>query len=98
MAQPPGNARLPTGPSKPRDLQAVHIINGVTFSHKEHRILLRLVQGDRNKDIALVLGTTENVIKNYLRVIMDKSGMENRLELALWYIYHTKSNGAPQTP
>jgi DNA-binding CsgD family transcriptional regulator len=31
------------------------------------------------------MGTTEHVVKNYLRVIYDKLGLWNRVELALWY-------------
>jgi DNA-binding NarL/FixJ family response regulator len=35
------------------------------------------------------LGTTEQVIKNYLRKIYDKLGVSDRLELAL-YCLHNK--------
>jgi DNA-binding NarL/FixJ family response regulator len=42
----------------------------------------------KNKEIAEVIGTTENVVKNYLRVIYDETGMNTRLELALWYESH----------
>jgi DNA-binding NarL/FixJ family response regulator len=34
------------------------------------------------------LGTTEQVIKNYLRNIYDKIGVSDRLELALFTIHH----------
>jgi DNA-binding CsgD family transcriptional regulator len=34
------------------------------------------------------MGTSEHVIKNYLRSIYDKLGLWNRLELALWYEAH----------
>lgn len=39
----------------------------------------------KNKDVAEAIGTTENVVKNYLRMIYDKLGLWNRVELALWY-------------
>jgi DNA-binding NarL/FixJ family response regulator len=35
--------------------------------------------------VADAIGTTEHVVKNYLRVIYDKLGLWNRVELALWY-------------
>jgi len=35
--------------------------------------------------VASEIGTTEHVVKNYLRVIYDKLGLWNRVELALWY-------------
>jgi len=50
-------------------------------------MIIELVsQGLRNGDIAREIGTTEYVVKNYLRVIYDKLGIWNRLELALWHI------------
>jgi len=36
----------------------------------------------------LRLKTTEQVIKNYLRSIYDKTGVSDRLELALFTIHH----------
>ncbi len=55
---------------------------------KELRIIALIVQGYKNKDIAVELGTTEQVIKNYLRNIYDKIGVSDRLELALFTIHH----------
>jgi DNA-binding NarL/FixJ family response regulator len=46
------------------------------------------VQGYKNKDIATELGTSEQVIKNYLRSIFDKTGVSDRLELALFTLHH----------
>ncbi len=55
---------------------------------KELRIVALIVQGYKNKDIAAQLGTTEQVIKNYLRNVYDKIGVSDRLELALFTIHH----------
>ena len=55
---------------------------------KEMRIVALIVQGCKNRDIALRLKTTEQVIKNYLRSIYDKTGVSDRLELALFTIHH----------
>jgi DNA-binding NarL/FixJ family response regulator len=55
---------------------------------KEMQIVALIVQGCKNKDIAQQLGTKEQVIKNYLRSIYDKSGVSDRLELALFTIHH----------
>ncbi len=41
--------------------------------------------GLRNSEVAEVIGTTEYVVKNHLRIIFDKLGFWNRVELALWY-------------
>ena len=55
---------------------------------KEMQIVALIVQGCKNKQIALQLNTKEQVIKNYLRSIYDKTGVSDRLELALFTIHH----------
>ena len=55
---------------------------------KELRIVALIVQGFKNKEIASQLGTTEQVVKNYLRNVYDKIGVSDRLELALFTIHH----------
>lgn len=55
---------------------------------KELKIVALIVQGCKNKEIAMRLSTTEQVIKNYLRSIYDKTGVSDRLELALFTIHH----------
>ena len=59
------------------------------LSPKEMAIITCITQGKRNKEIASQLGTTEQVIKNYLRKIYDKLGVSDRPELAL-YCLHNK--------
>lgn len=55
---------------------------------KEMQIVALIAQGCKNKDIAAQLGTKEQVIKNYLRSIYDKTGVSDRLELALFTLHH----------
>ena len=72
--------------------QASALVNPRTqpkLSPKEMAIITCITQGKRNKEIAFQLGTTEQVIKNYLRKIYDKLGVSDRLELAL-YCLHNK--------
>jgi DNA-binding NarL/FixJ family response regulator len=72
--------------------QASSLMNPRTqpkLSPKEMAIITCITQGKRNKEIAFQLGTTEQVIKNYLRKIYDKLGVSDRLELAL-YCLHNK--------
>ena len=45
-------------------------------------------EGMTNREIGHSVGTTEQVIKNYLRVIFDKLGVWSRLELALYIANH----------
>lgn len=56
-----------------------------TPSDRERRVIALVAAGLKNKDVAVEVGTTEHVVKNYLRVIYDKLGVWNRVELALWY-------------
>jgi DNA-binding NarL/FixJ family response regulator len=54
-------------------------------SEREQRVIQLVAEGLKNKEVADAIGTTEHVVKNYLRVIYDKLGLWNRVELALWY-------------
>ena len=58
------------------------------LSEKELAIIACITRGMRNKEIAYQIGTTEQVIKNYLRKIYDKLGVSDRLELALYCLHH----------
>jgi two-component system response regulator DevR len=54
-------------------------------NEREQRVIQLVAQGLKNREVAEAIGTTEHVVKNYLRVIYDKLGLWNRVELALWY-------------
>jgi DNA-binding NarL/FixJ family response regulator len=54
-------------------------------NEREQRVIELVAQGLKNREVANEIGTTEHVIKNYLRTIYDKLGLWNRVELALWY-------------
>ena len=54
-------------------------------NEREQRVIALVAQGLKNSEVAASIGTTEHVVKNYLRVIYDKLGLWNRVELALWY-------------
>lgn len=54
-------------------------------SERERQVIELVAQGLKNSEVAEAIGTTEHVVKNYLRGIYDKLGLWNRVELALWY-------------
>jgi DNA-binding CsgD family transcriptional regulator len=58
------------------------------LTRKEIQVATLVWQGLTNKDIAAVVGTSEQVIKNYLRTAFDKLGVWTRLELALYVAGH----------
>jgi DNA-binding NarL/FixJ family response regulator len=80
----------------------------VQLTPKESLIVSCVTQGMKNKEIAQRVGTTEQVVKNYLRKVYDKLGVADRLELALYCLNNrvvdvpSKSNGqaaaAPENP
>jgi DNA-binding NarL/FixJ family response regulator len=55
---------------------------------KELQIVALIAEGSKNKEIALQLGTKEQVVKNYLRNIYAKANVSDRLELALFTVHH----------
>lgn len=67
--------------------------NKVRLSEKELLIIAGVTQGMKNKDIANEIGTTEQVVKNYLRKVYDKLGVSDRLELALYCMHHRLLEG-----
>jgi DNA-binding NarL/FixJ family response regulator len=75
----------------------------VQLTPKESLIVSCVTQGMKNKEIALRVGTTEQVVKNYLRKVYDKLGVADRLELALFCLHNRVLEGVklpspPQQP
>jgi len=64
---------------------------------KESLIVSCVTQGMKNKEIATRVGTTEQVVKNYLRKVYDKLGVADRLELAL-YCLNNRVLDTPKPP
>jgi len=54
-------------------------------SPRQQQVIELVALGLKNCEIAAAIGTTEHVVKNHLRIIYDKLGLWNRVELALWY-------------
>jgi len=55
---------------------------------KEVQVATLVWEGLTNREIASTIGTTEQVVKNYLRNTFDKLGVWSRLELALYVASH----------
>src|SRR5262249_41004448 len=66
----------------------------VQLTPKETLIVSCVTQGMKNKEIAIRVGTTEQVVKNYLRKVYDKLGVADRLELALYCLHNRVLDGA----
>jgi DNA-binding NarL/FixJ family response regulator len=71
----------------------------VHLTQKEMQIVACVTQGMKNKEIASRVGTTEQVVKNYLRKVYDKLGVSDRLELALYCLNNRiADNALPAEP
>lgn len=63
------------------------------LTDKERQVAAMVWEGLTNKQIASRLGTSEQVIKNYLRATFDKLGVWSRLELAVYIANHGGGEG-----
>jgi DNA-binding NarL/FixJ family response regulator len=70
----------------------------VQLTPKESLIVSCVTQGMKNKEIAIKVGTTEQVVKNYLRKVYDKLGVADRLELALFCLHNRVLDATPKPP
>jgi DNA-binding NarL/FixJ family response regulator len=58
------------------------------LTRRESEILVAIVAGLNNRDIAARFSLSEDTVKHHLTSIFDKVGVSNRLELALFAINH----------
>lgn len=56
--------------------------------NSEKKVIALLMEGLKNREIANRLGIREQVVKNKLQSIFDKTGSSNRVELALYVTHH----------
>jgi two-component system nitrate/nitrite response regulator NarL len=71
------------------------------LSQREREILIRLAEGDSNKQIARLCNITESTVKVHLKAILRKITVHNRTQAAIWAIakgYHLKPIPIGQTP
>ena len=54
-------------------------------SDQQLRIIGLVAEGLKNREIAEKLGMSSNVIRNYISKIYGEVGVNNRVQLALWY-------------
>jgi DNA-binding NarL/FixJ family response regulator len=77
-------------------VQALSALNGqrtqapaiYCLTAREREVLTLVVTGYPNKDVAQKLSISEDTVKHHLTSIFEKTGVSNRLELALFAIHH----------
>ena len=58
------------------------------LSQREREILLRLAEGESNKQIARLCNITESTVKVHLKAILRKITVHNRTQAAIWADHH----------
>jgi DNA-binding NarL/FixJ family response regulator len=59
-----------------------------TLSRRERQIVDALLVGRTNKEVAQLLGISDQTVKNQLTTLYKKVGVTSRLELVLWAMEH----------
>jgi two-component system, NarL family, response regulator LiaR len=57
-----------------------------SLTEREHAVLRLMVNGSRNDQIAAALSITEQTVKNHVRNIFRKLGVETRVEAVVYAI------------
>jgi DNA-binding NarL/FixJ family response regulator len=74
-----------------RDLMAEDVEppkNNYKLTAREISVIGYIVEGCTNKDVARECGIAEETVKRHLKNIFDKTGVSNRLELAMFALNH----------
>lgn len=61
------------------------------FTRRERQVLELLSAGAVNKDIGEVLGIGVETVKEHVYNIMRKTGIHNRVQLAVWFVENRNS-------
>jgi DNA-binding NarL/FixJ family response regulator len=72
----------------------------ITLTPRERQLVVLVAQGLKNKEIGYTLGVTEGTVKVYLCRLFEKTGVSDRLELALFalknlFVNQTSETGSP---
>lgn len=72
-------------------------IGPVALSERKAHTVALVAQGLSNAEIASHLGITTQCVKNRLREVYIVTGMDNRVQLTLWYLAKTGKLNATKT-
>ena len=56
------------------------------IAEKEQEIIKQVAKGLSNKEIATLLYLSEGTVRNYISVILEKTGLEHRTQIAVRYL------------
>jgi DNA-binding NarL/FixJ family response regulator len=78
---------VPPAPGVPRSRPDA-VCEKTELSGRERQITALIVHGLKNKEIARRMFITEQTVKNHIHNVFEKLGVGDRLELALYAVYH----------
>lgn len=58
------------------------------ITEKEYEIILQIAEGLSNKEIADTLFLSEGTVRNYISLILEKLGLRDRTQIAIFYYKH----------
>ena len=56
------------------------------LTRNEWKIIDEVAKGHSNKEISEILSLSEGTVRNYISTILDKLGLRDRTQLAIWAI------------
>ncbi|MBO5072099.1 MAG: response regulator transcription factor [Eubacterium sp.] len=59
------------------------------ITEKEMMIIHKVAEGLNNREIAEALFLSEGTVRNYLSIILEKLGLRDRTQLAIFYFHHS---------
>lgn len=65
-------------------------LSDYSFTEREREILMLLGAGKSNREIAQTLYLTEGTVKNYVSQVLNRLGVRDRTQAALWAKQHLK--------
>lgn len=64
-----------------------HLLN-IRFSPRELEVLKLVVEGYSNREIAIALHLSPNTVKTHVRAILNKLGVNHRIQIAILALRH----------
>jgi DNA-binding CsgD family transcriptional regulator len=64
----------------------------LTISPAEERVLVLLLDGSSNRQIAARLGLSPRTVESHIGAMFDKTGCRNRSQLLLWGLRQGRTN------
>lgn len=69
------------------------LFEGYGINDREMQVIMLVSDGLNNKEIADKMFLSEGTVRNYISVILEKLGLRDRTQLAVYYLTHRRETG-----